>query len=324
MVIADPKEAFTPTEKLVLDQYIMNGGHSLWLVDGATVPELDNSGQTLAMGQSLELTDLLFAYGLRINPNLVLDVFSAPITLATGELAGDYTQFPWWFSPLAQDVGNHPITAHVDAVKLDYVSVIDTLSSGPDKTVLLQSSPRSKILGLPYVIDLNREIDTQIQIMQTKSEDGSALGLETFDQNALTMGVLLEGQFKSAFANRVLPFKLDNPIKQSTETQMVVIADGSMIQNKVQAGQPLPLGFDSWTKAQFGNREFLLNTVNYLLGDQGLINIRNKQINIPFLSPERTAKWRSVFLALNLVLPLLLVGTLSVVVQWRRTRKYAR
>ena len=105
---------------------------------------------------------------------------------------------------------------------------------------------------------------------------------------------------------------------------MVVIADGSMIQNKVQAGQPLPLGYDSWTKVQFGNREFLLNTVNYLLGDQGLINIRNKQINIPFLSPERTAKWRSVFLALNLVLPLLLVGTLSGVVQWRRTRKYTR
>ncbi len=171
MVMADPKEAFSPDEKLVLDQFIMSGGRSLWLVDGAQVPELDETGQTLAMGQSLELTDLLFAYGLRINPNLVLDVFSAPITLATGEVAGDYTQFPWWFSPLAQDSGTHPIMAHVDAVKLDYASSIDTLASGPDKTILLQSSPRSKTLGLPYVVDLNREIDTQIQMIQQADAD---------------------------------------------------------------------------------------------------------------------------------------------------------
>ena len=322
MVIADPKEAFSPEEKLVLDQFIISGGRSLWLVDGAQVPELDDNGQTLAMGQSLELTDLLFAYGLRINPNLVLDVFSAPITLAAGEVAGDYTQFPWWFSPLAQDSGKHPITAHVDAVKLDYVSSIDTLTRGPKKSLLLESSPRSKTLGLPYVIDLNREIDTQIQMIQQTSGDGFSLA--AFNQNAIPMGVLLEGSFESAFANRVLPFDLKNPLVQSPDNKMVVIADGSMIQNKLQRGQPLPLGYDSWTKAQFGNKEFLLNTVNYLLGDSGLINIRNKQINVPFLDPERTAKWRSSFLALNLVLPLLLVGLFGGVMQWRRYRKYAR
>jgi len=335
IVLADPKKAFTPEEKLVLDQFIMSGGRSLWLVDGAQVPELDETGQTLAMGQSLELTDLLFAYGLRINPNLVLDVFSAPITLATGEVAGDYTQFPWWFSPLAQDSGTHPIMAHVDAVKLDYVSSIDTLASGPNKTILLQSSPRSKTLGLPYVIDLNREIDTQIQMIQqagadnmdasqTDDKTGQTFGLAAFNQEALPMGVLLEGTFKSAFANRVLPFDLNNPIKESSSSKMVVIADGSVIQNKVQRGQALPLGYDSWTKAQFGNREFLLNTVNYLLGDSGLINIRNKQINVPFLDPERTALWRSGFLALNLVLPLLIIGIFGGLLQWTRYRKYAR
>lgn len=323
MVIADPKESFTPEEKLVLDQFIINGGRSLWLVDGAQVPQLDENGQTLAMGQSLELTDLMFAYGLRINPNLVLDVFSAPITLATGEVAGDYTQFPWWFSPLAQDSGKHPITTHVDAVKLHYVSSIDTLTRGPKKTVLLESSPRSKTLGLPYVIDLNREIDTQIQMIQ-QSQASEESGLATFDQNALPMAVLLEGSFQSAFANRVLPFDLKNPLGQSPDNKMIVIADGSMIQNKLQRGQPLPLGYDSWTKAQFGNKEFLLNCVNYLLGDTGLINIRNKQINVPFLDPALTAKWRSGFLALNLVLPLLLVGLFGGLIQWLRYRKYAR
>ncbi len=350
MVMADPKEAFSPEEKLVLDQYIMSGGPSLWLVDGAQVPELDEVGQTLAMGQTLDLTDLLFAYGVRINQNLVLDVFSAPITLATGEVAGDYTQFPWWFSPLAQDNGGHPITAHVDPIKLDYVSSIDTLASGPKKTILLQSSPRSKTLGLPYVIDLNGEIDTQIQMMQQATDDyaldtdntdntvnadmddssenelktNRPSALAAFNHDALPMGVLLEGSFKSAFANRVLPFDLNNPIKESPNNKMVVISDGSMIQNKVQRGEPLPLGYDSWTKAQFGNKEFLLNSVNYLLGDSGLINIRNKQINVPFLDPEHTLQWRSGFLALNLVLPLLLVGVFGGVLQWLRYRKYAR
>ena len=335
IVLADPKEAFTPEEKLVLDQFIMSGGRSLWLVDGARVPELYESGQTLAMGQSLELTDLFFAYGLRINPNLVLDVFSAPITLATGEVAGAYTQFPWWFSPMAQDSGTHPIMAHVDGVKLDYVSSIDTLPSGPKKTVLLQSSPRSKILGLPYVIDLNREIDTQIQMIQEAGADNMdssgndlksdpPIGLAAFNQNALPMAVLLEGNFKSAFANRVLPFDLKNPSKESPSNKMVVIADGAVIQNKVQRGQALPLGYDSWTKAQFGNKEFLLNTVNYLLGDSGLINIRNKQINVPFLDPERTPQGRSGFLALNLVLPLLIIGIFGGLLQWFRYRQYAR
>ena len=323
MVIADPKESFTPEEKLVLDQFIISGGRSLWLVDGAQVPQLDENGQSLAMGQSLELTDLMFAYGLRINHNLVLDVFSAPITLATGEVAGDYTQFPWWFSPLAQDSGKHPIMAHVDAVKLDYVSSIDTLTRGPKKTILLESSPRSKTLGLPYVIDLNREIDTQIQMIQ-QSQTSEETGLATFDQNALPMAVLLEGSFQSAFANRVLPFDLKNPLDQSPDNKMIVIADGSIIQNKLQRGQPLPLGYDSWTKAQFGNKEFLLNCVNYLLGDTGLINIRNKQINVPFLDPELTTKWRSRFLALNLVLPLLLVGLFGGLIQELRYRKYAR
>ena len=323
MVMADPKRPFNEAEKLVLDQFVMSGGSSLWLVDGAQVPDLDQNGQTMAMGQSLNLTDLLFAYGLRINKNLVLDVFSAPITLAAGETAGDYSQFPWWFSPLIQDAGTHPITAHVDGIKLDYVSSIDTLAYGPKKTVLLQSSPRSKTIGLPYLIDLNQEIDTQIQLIQGDQGSRSA-GLANFDQAAIPMGVLLEGVFRSAFKNRVLPFKLDSPLEESPKNKMVVIADGSMIQNQVQNGQPLLLGFDSWTKVQFGNEEFLLNTVNYLLGDQGLINIRNKEINLPFLNPERIIKWRSSFLVLNLLLPLALVGFLSALIQWRRKRRYAR
>ena len=122
----------------------------------------------------------------------------------------------------------------------------------------------------------------------------------------------------------VLPFALKNPLVQSPGNKMIVIADGSMIQNKLQRGQSLPLGYDSWTKAQFGNKEFLLNSVNYLLGDSGLINIRNKQINVPFLDPELIDKWRSSFLALNLLLPLMLVGLFGGVMQWRRYRKYAR
>ena len=201
--------------------------------------------------------------------------------------------------------------------------------------MLLQSSPRSKILGLPYVIDLNREIDTQIQMIQEAGADNMdssgndlksdpPIGLAAFNQNALPMAVLLEGNFKSAFANRVLPFDLKNPSKESPSNKMVVIADGAVIQNKVQRGQALPLGYDSWTKAQFGNKEFLLNTVNYLLGDSGLINIRNKQINVPFLDPERTPQGRSGFLALNLVLPLLIIGIFGGLLQWFRYRQYAR
>jgi len=157
-------------------------------------------------------------------------------------------------------------------------------------------------------------------IQQSGAEDG----LAAFNENALALGVLVEGRFNSAYANRVLPFDLKNPLVQSQNNKMVVIADGSIIQNKLQRGQPLPLGYDSWTKAQFGNKEFLLNTVNYLLGDSGLINIRNKQINVPYLDPERTAELRSGFLALNLLLPLLIVGLFTGVIQGLRYRKYAR
>lgn len=322
IVAAQPTEAFSDAEKYVLDQYIMNGGKSLWLLD-ATQMQLDTvSGKTFAFGKELNLNDFFFKYGIRINPNLVKDVYSAPIVLANGdEREAQYSRYPWFFSPLSSSANNHPIVSNIEAVKFDYASAIDTLPNNIQKTVLLSTSPISKIVGLPFPIDFDVEIPKNLQVVNEGPNPSE------YNAGEIPLAVLLEGNFTSAYKNRVKPLKLSGELKNIDDgkpSKMIVISDGDIIKNQMQGNRPLELGFDKMTNQFYGNKEFLLNSVNYLLDDSGLINIRTRQIAVPFLDPQKTLEQRSKWQVVNLLLPLGLLALFGIVFTIYRKRKYTR
>ena len=317
LVIANPTEQFTEEEKYILDQYSMSGGASLWLIDAIKLVNDSVSGNNFAFGKDLNLTDFFFKYGIRINPNLIKDLYSAPILLATGnERDSQYNKYPWLYSPLSNNSSSHPIVTNIDAVKFDYASSIDTLPNSVKKTILLSSSQISKIVGMPKEIDITKEINKNLTIVN----DGPSP--KEFSAGEIPLAVLLEGSFNSAYSNRIKPFKIRNNLESSKETKMVVISDGSIIKNQFQGNRPLELGFDKWTNTFYGNKEFLLNTVNYLLDDNGLINIRSKDISVPFLDPVKVAENRFFWQWVNLLLPLSLISLFGLIFNYLRKKKY--
>ncbi|MAT90226.1 MAG: gliding motility-associated ABC transporter substrate-binding protein GldG [Flavobacteriaceae bacterium] len=319
IVSAQPTETFSEEEKYVLDQYTMQGGASLWLVD-MTQQQTDSvSGNNFAFGRDLNLNDFLFKYGIRINPNLVKDIYSAPIVLASGnERDAQYNRYPWLYYPLVGGAEGHPIVTNTEAVKLEYASAIDTLPNNIKKTVLLETSPLSKTVGLPLPIDFDTEIPKNLKIVNEGPEQGD------FNNGPIPLAVLLEGSFTSVYNNRVPPINLPNRRNESVATKMVIVSDGNVIMNQLQEGRPIELGFDKFTGTFFGNKEFLLNTVNYLLDDNGLINIRTKEIAVPFLDPQKTSAQRTQWQLLNVLLPLVLLGVIGFVFQFFRKRSYRR
>lgn len=317
LVIANPTEQFTEEEKYILDQYVMSGGASLWLIDAVELVNDSVSENNFAFGKDLNLTDFFFKYGIRINPNLVKDLYSAPILLATGnERDSQYNKYPWLYSPLSNNSLNHPIVTNIEAIKFEYASSIDTLPNSIKKTILLSSSQVSKIVGVPKEINITKEINKNLTIIN----DGPST--EEFNAGEIPLAVLLEGSFNSVYSNRIKPFKIANNRERSKETKMVVISDGSIIKNQFQGNRPLELGFDKWTQTFYGNKEFLLNTVNYLLDDTGLINIRSKEISVAFLDPVKVAKNRFFWQWVNLLLPLSLIYLFGLVFNYLKKRKY--
>ncbi len=319
VIAAQPEKPFSDEEKYVLDQFTMNGGSSLWLVD-PTIQQLDTiSGNTFVFPRDLGLNDFFFKYGVRINGNLVKDIYAAPITLASGDgNDSQYQPYPWLYHPLSASDNEHPIATNIETVKFEYASSIDTLPNPIKKTVLLSTSPISKIVGLPAQIDIDKEIPKNLKIINEGPNP------EEFNAGEVPLAVLLEGEFTSVYANRIKPFNLRDNKDKSIPTKMVVISDGDVIKNQLDRGRPLELGFDKWTNSFYGNKEFLLNTVNYLLDDSGLINIRTKQIAIPFLDPQKTAQKRTQWQVVNLLLPLGLLAVFGIFFQWYRRKKYSR
>lgn len=317
IVVAQPTEAFSDTEKYILDQYTMNGGASLWLLD-ATEQKIDtSSGKTYAIAKDLKLNELFFKYGLRINSNLIKDVVSAPIVLASGnENDSQYNRYPWFYFPLSASDNLHPIVTNIEAVKFEYTSAIDTLPNALKKTILLSSSSITRLVGLPNEISYDIDIPKYLKVM----ENGPSP--QEFSAGPQPLAVLLEGEFISAFANRIKPFKLSEDKKLSKLTSLVVVSDGDLIKNQFQGNRPLEVGFDKMTQTMYGNKDFLLNTVNYLLDDSGLINIRTKEITVPFLNPQKTVAERTKWQLINLFLPLGLLALFGFSFNYYRKRKY--
>ena len=313
IISAKPMQPFSEEEKYVLDQYTMHGGKSLWLTEAVIMDKdslYNNSGKAVAIMKDLNLNDFFFKYGVRINPVMVNDLYSAPITLAIGE--GNNAQFQpvqWQFSPLAANNPNHPITTNINPVRFDFASQMDTLKNGVDKTILLRSSQLTKLIGVPNEVSLE---------MVTQEPDP-----KTYDKPFQTLAVLLEGEFTSVYNNRVKPFELNDDQTKSKATKMIIISDGDVIKNEVIKNKPQQLGFDRMTGQRFGNTEFLENAVNYLLNDNGLLNIRTKEVAIPFLDPKKIEDEKTTWQFLNIGLPLVLLAIFGLVFHYLRRRKYA-
>ena len=314
IISAKPTEAFTEKEKFVLDQYTMNGGKSLWLIEQVAMDKdslYNDLGKNVAIPMDLKLTDFFFKYGVRINPLIVSSMYSAPITLASGEGSdSQFQSYPWTYSPLAKGNTKHPIVNNLDFLKFDFANPMDVLKSSTKKTILLQSAPLSKLEGTPREISLDMVNDQ--------------LDPKSFNKGPQTLAVLLEGTFTSVYNNRVKPVNLPNTKNESVPTKMVVISDGDIIKNEVGRTGPEELGFDKYTGQTFGNKEFLINVANYLLDDTGLINIRSKEIAVAFLNPEKITEEKTKWQLLNILLPLVLLGVFGFVFNYLRKKKYAK
>ncbi|UOR07578.1 gliding motility-associated ABC transporter substrate-binding protein GldG [Hymenobacter aerilatus] len=319
IIVAKPATAYTEEEKFKLDQFITQGGNTLFFVDAMRV-NLDsaNRGGMLSFPLQLNLEDMLFKYGVRINPDLMLDLNSGVIPLVTGTL-GDKPQvepLPWQFYPLINNFSQHPITRNLDAVYTKFVSSIDTVKAvGIRKTPLMFTSRYTRVLPAPVPVNLN----------DARLPPDPKLYKQSFEP----VGYLLEGQFRSLYANRAQPGTTQFQPEKSPlakPAKLLVIPDGDFVRNDVdpKTGNPFRLGYDRLANTEFANRELVLNAVDYLLDETGLIAVRGKQITLRPLDKVKVAEQRQRWQLLNLAAPLALLAAFGLGRAWWRKRRYAR
>lgn len=316
LVIAKPRKAFTENEKVILDQYIMNGGKTLWMIDAvnAEMDTLFHAKKIMAYPMDVNLTDFFFNYGIRLNAGLVKDMKkSALIRIVSGEVAGNpqYSSFLWPYFPLGIAENKNPITKNINPVKFEFPTSIDTLGRKNIKTkVLFESSEGTNIKQVPNYVAL-------AEIVRTDS-------LSELDKptQPKIYAVSLEGKFNSAYATRSERNIYPNFKAQSPDNKMIIIADGDVARNQIYKGNPLPLGEDLLTKQSYGNEQFLRNALDFLLDDSNLMELRNRKIEARLLDRQRIDEEKTDWQWLNLLLPLGIIGLLGGFFYWRRKRKF--
>ena len=321
LIIAGPERRFDDKDKFLIDQFIMRGGRVLWMIDPvfAKMDSLQQYASTMALANDINLDEMLFSYGVRLNKNLVMDLSALPIPIKTGQL-GTQPQFdfiPWYYFPLITPASNHPVVNGLNAIKTEFISSLDTVEApGIEKTVLLTSSPYSRIVNAPVLIDL--------EILRDDPDP------RMYNSGPQPVALLLEGEFTSAFLFRLPPeIELNTDLgtrKKSKPTRMVVIADGDIAKNQHHITQkyPLPLGYDQYTGQTFGNKELMVNIMNYLCDDSGLISIRSRELRLRLLDMTKVAAVQPVWQVVNVVLPILLILGFGLVKFHFRKRKYAK
>ena len=319
LIIAKPTEAFSEKEKYKLDQFIMKGGKALFFLDAMHV-DMDsavNGGGTIAIPHELNLTDLLFKYGVRVNQNYVQDIVCGNFPVVAGNM-GDQPQLrmlPWPFYPVVNKFGDHSIVKNMDAVAMKFASNMDTVKAvGIKKTPLLYTSQYSRVLSFPVQVALN---DLQ-----------NNLDPDRFNQGEQAVAYLLEGVFTSLFKNRNLPDGVDKSDFRETgvKTGILVCSDGDLIRNdfSLKTGDPLELGADPFSQTKYANQDFVLNALEYLLNDNGIITAKAKEIKLRPLDKVKIAEEKTKWQIINLALPLVLLLIYGVVRAYLRKRKYAR
>lgn len=316
IIIANPQTAFSDIERFIIDQYIMRGGTVLWVVNGVRFSNdvLQSDGFTPIIPLDLGITDMLFRYGIRINPALVQDLqcLTIPVNVSDDPETPNLQPLPWTYAPLLLTSNSSPITRNTGQVMSTFVSPIDAVGGedGIDKRVLLATSTATRVTATPGEVNLN---DLQPD-------------LEAFRYQYVPVAVSLEGTFNSAFAHRMMPDSIisDEPIrKQSVATRQVVIGSGSIIMNEVEGNQVLPMGYDRYNQIQFSNRDFIANVLLWLTDSEGLIQLREKTVALRLLNDKRAHDERARVQTISTISPIAILVLIGGVIWIIRKRKYA-
>ncbi len=322
IIIAKPTQAFDERDKFLIDQYIMHGGKVLWLVEPvfATMDSLQSQESTVGIEQDLNLDDMLFKYGVRLNRDLLLDLTCAALPIRTGQVGGQarLEYFRWYYFPLLQAASDHPMVRNMNAIKADFVSSMDATTSADDieQIPLLKTSDYTKVSGAPVFITLAMLRQTPDQRM--------------FSTKGKTVAYLLKGTFTSLYANRIPQEIMDDQatdfMETSKPTAMIVVTDGDIIRNQIdiRTRQPLPLGFDQFTQITYANKEFIENCISYLVDGEGLVDIRSRELKVRLLDPTKVSKQRVTWQVVNTLVPIALIVILGFVMSLIRKVKYSR
>ncbi|MDQ6813483.1 MAG: gliding motility-associated ABC transporter substrate-binding protein GldG [Bacteroidota bacterium] len=325
LLIVKPSEAFTEAEKLKIDQYVLHGGNVIWFVD-KLYAEMDSllRAQTdfVAFDKNLNLDDILFKYGVRINGDLVQDLKSAKQPLVVGQLGNQpqIQRLPFPYYPLLSSPSTHPIAKNLDDVLSIFPGSIDTVkATGIKKTILLASDTSSRALSTPAIVSL--------QSVKNEAD------IRTFNKSYIPVAVLLEGKFTSLFANRLtaalkdtLSMFSNKPFMPAAtkEAKQIVVSDGDIVTNVVTETQgPLPMGKQQYENYQFANKEFLMNAVDYMVNPNGVLESRNKDFTLRLLNKQKILTQKTFWQLVNIALPILLVMLFGWLYQLRRKRSFA-
>lgn len=318
LIIAKPDTFINEKDKFVIDQYIMKGGRVLWLIDQMDIDmdSLSDKSTTVAIPKNLNLDDILFHYGVRINPDLLLDMQAAPIPIVTGYVGNQPKQeiFPWYYYPLLSTDNRSPIVHNLNMIKTEFASSIDTIETeSVKKTILLSTSKLSRTQSSPARVSLN--------ILRDKPDQ------QMFNQRNLPVAVLLEGNFNSNYTNRIPDAIANSPdinfISKSTSTKMIVVSDGDIISSYIsKKGLVYPLGYDRFTRQTYGNKSFILNCIDYLCDNNAILELRAKEIKMRLLDPAKTED-ATIIKWLNLLLPPILITFFGIIFSILRKRKYS-
>lgn len=321
MVIAKPTKPFTETEKYKINYFVMNGGRVLWSIDQvrAELDSLRNRNGQMAINNNLNLDDMLFIYGARINYNIIADpANSAEIPVSTGTVGGQSQMqlVPWIYYPILLPDTAQDVVKKLDGIKSEFPATVDTIGAkGVKKTYILTTSAYNKVFEAPKLFSL--------QMISERLDPGA------FQSKPQNVGALLEGSFPSVFAGRPLPAGITQPYTlQNTgkPAKMIVIGDGDIFKNQVseQNGTPFPLGFDRYSQRTFGNKALLLNIVDYFTDEDNLISLRNKEVKIRLLDKAKIKLEKTKWQFINVVAPLLLLIFFAIFQHYYRKYKYAK
>jgi len=315
VIIADPQTAFSETDKYILDQYLMQGGSILWVVNGVQFSDdyLSTQGMTPIVALDLNINDMLFRYGVRVNHGLVQDLQCMPVPVDVSQNASqpNWQPMPWTYAPLLLTSQASPITRNVAQVSATMASAVDMVGGedGLKKEVLLATSSASKLTGVPAKVDLSLGVDDE----------------QSFAYAFIPVAVSVEGSFPSLYAHQMPPEELELHaplLKQSQVTKQIVVAAGSTIRNEWQQGNPLPLGYDRYTQMQMGNRDFMVNAVLYLADDQGWMQLRQKTFTLRLINDQRARQARVQAQVVSIAIPLAMLALVGGVVILVRRKKY--
>ncbi len=322
IIIAKPTQPFDERDKFLIDQYIMHGGKVLWLVEPvyATMDSLQSQESTVGIELDLNLDDMLFKYGVRLNRDLLLDLTCAALPIRTGQVAGQarLEYFRWYYFPLLQAASDHPMVRNMNAIKSDFVSSMDATTSADDieQIPLLKTSDYTKVSGTPVFITLAMLRQTPDQRM--------------FNTKGKNVAYLLKGTFPSLYANRIPQEIIDDQatdfMEVSKPTAMIVVTDGDIIRNQIdmRTRKPLPLGFDQYTGITYTNKEFIENAISYLVDGEGLVDIRSRELKVRLLDATKVNRERTKWQVINTLVPITIIILLGLVMAFVRKRKYSK